>query len=87
MSSSVMAGGLAEIYVMKKLHKDKMRQMKMAELAKEDLEHEYDDEEKTAVCCLPFLKHRVHPRTSNTSSSLFDGKRWKEKDLGSILYM
>lgn len=78
MSSSVMAGGLAEIYVMKNLHKDKMRQMKMAELAKEDLEHEYDDEEKTAVCCLPLLKHRVHPRTSNTSSSLSmekDGKR------------
>lgn len=71
--SSVTTGGVAEIYVMKKLYKERLRNMeadqkkkkKEKNSAEHDHEHSQGEEEGEAIsatCCFPLLQHKVHPR-------------------------
>lgn len=75
--SSVTTGGVAEIYVMKKLYKERLRKMEADQKKKmntadgevsqrRDLEHrqgeEGEGETVSATCCFPLLQHKVHPK-------------------------
>lgn len=75
-------GGIAEIYVMKKLHKERLRQMKMeaqkknttdGEVSQQHDEHRQGQEEGegestvSETCCFPLLQRRIHPRINKAT--------------------
>lgn len=62
--------GLAQVYVMKKLHKDKMRKMESATKNKDyTKEDAVDYQEKNVDSgCFPKVLNKIHPNTNSSSS-------------------
>lgn len=68
---STMNYGLAEVYVMKKLHKEKMSKMESA--TKRDGIHTKEDavdckEKHVDTGCFPMVFKKIHPNSNSSSS-------------------